>query len=146
MAECRIQGSTSLSAWPRCQGRSWNASSWVLSCDTWNQGIRPSQDGFVKGKSCLTNLIPFHDKETHLVDEREAADVSTWTLVKPLTSFPMASLGETGCPWLGQVCSWLGRKLSRWPGPGSVGEWNYVQLVTGHQWCSPGLGIGASPV
>jgi len=27
-----------------------------------NQVIRPSQHGFLKGRSCLPNLISFHDK------------------------------------------------------------------------------------
>ncbi|KAK4810275.1 LOW QUALITY PROTEIN: hypothetical protein QYF61_015305 [Mycteria americana] len=40
-----------------------------------NQGIRPSQHGFMKGRSCLTNLISFYDKVTHLVDEGEAVDI-----------------------------------------------------------------------
>ena len=40
-----------------------------------NQGIRPSQHGFMKVKSCLTNLISFHDRETRLVDEGKAVDV-----------------------------------------------------------------------
>ncbi|GAB0209644.1 mitochondrial enolase superfamily member 1 [Grus japonensis] len=39
------------------------------------QVIRPSQHGFVKGRSCLTNLISFYDKVTHLVDEGKAVDV-----------------------------------------------------------------------
>jgi len=34
-----------------------------------NQGIRPSQHGFMKGRSCLTNLISFNDQVTCLVDE-----------------------------------------------------------------------------
>ena len=29
-----------------------------------NQVIRPSQHGFMKGRSCLTNLISFYDKMT----------------------------------------------------------------------------------
>ncbi|KAK4822666.1 hypothetical protein QYF61_019033 [Mycteria americana] len=40
-----------------------------------NQGIRPSQCGFMKGKSCLTNLISFYDQMTCLVDEGKAVDV-----------------------------------------------------------------------
>ena len=39
-----------------------------------NQGIRPSQHGCVKGRSCLTNLI--YDQVTHLVDEGKAVDVT----------------------------------------------------------------------
>jgi len=37
----------------------------ILSDITWhvwdNWGIRPSQHGFMKGRSCLTNLISFYD-------------------------------------------------------------------------------------
>jgi len=38
------------------------------------QGIRPSQHGFMKSRSCLTNLI-FYDQVTSLVDEGKAVDV-----------------------------------------------------------------------
>ncbi|KAK4832481.1 LOW QUALITY PROTEIN: hypothetical protein QYF61_023528 [Mycteria americana] len=40
-----------------------------------SQGIRPSQHGFRKGMSCLTNLISFYKQVTHLVDEGKAVDV-----------------------------------------------------------------------
>ncbi|KAK4831416.1 hypothetical protein QYF61_017547 [Mycteria americana] len=40
-----------------------------------NQGIKPSQHGFRKGRSCLTNLISFYDKVTCVVDEGKAVDV-----------------------------------------------------------------------
>ena len=40
-----------------------------------NQGIGLSQHGFMKGRSCLTNLVSFYDKVTRLVDEGKAVDV-----------------------------------------------------------------------
>jgi len=40
-----------------------------------NRGIRPSHDAFMKGRSCLTNLISFYDQVTCLVDEGKAVDV-----------------------------------------------------------------------
>ena len=39
------------------------------------QMIRPSQHGFMKGRSCLTNLISFYDRVTCLLDEGKAVDV-----------------------------------------------------------------------
>ncbi|PKU45527.1 rna-directed dna polymerase from mobile element jockey-like [Limosa lapponica baueri] len=39
------------------------------------QAIRPSHHGFMKVRSCLTNLISFYDKVTRLVDEGKAVDV-----------------------------------------------------------------------
>ncbi len=39
-----------------------------------NQGIRPSQHRFMKGRSCLTNLISFYDQVARLVDEGKAVD------------------------------------------------------------------------
>ncbi|KAK4825642.1 hypothetical protein QYF61_001427 [Mycteria americana] len=51
----------------------------ILSAITWhvenNQGIKPSQHGFRKGRSCLTNLISFYNKVTRLMDEGKAVDV-----------------------------------------------------------------------
>ena len=40
-----------------------------------NQAIRPSQHGFLKGRSCSTNQISFYDKVTRLMDEGKAVDV-----------------------------------------------------------------------
>ena len=40
-----------------------------------NAVIGPSQHGFTRGRSCLTNLISFYDKITHLVDQGKPGDV-----------------------------------------------------------------------
>ena len=40
-----------------------------------NQMIRPNQHGFMKGRSCLTNLISFYDRVTCLLDEGKAVDL-----------------------------------------------------------------------
>ena len=40
----------------------------ITQCMWDNEGVRPSQHGFMKGKSCLTNLISY-DRVTLLVDE-----------------------------------------------------------------------------
>ncbi|KAF4795088.1 hypothetical protein TURU_096084 [Turdus rufiventris] len=40
-----------------------------------DQGIRPSQHEFRRGKSCLANLFSFYDQVTHLVDVGKAVDV-----------------------------------------------------------------------
>ena len=40
-----------------------------------NQGIRPSQRGFTKGRSCLINLVSLYDLVTRLVDEEKVVDV-----------------------------------------------------------------------
>ncbi|GAB0204815.1 mitochondrial enolase superfamily member 1 [Grus japonensis] len=51
----------------------------ILSAITWHVQdkpvIWPSQHGFMKGKSCLTNLISFCEKVICLIDEGKAVDV-----------------------------------------------------------------------
>ncbi|KAK4810604.1 LOW QUALITY PROTEIN: hypothetical protein QYF61_007341 [Mycteria americana] len=88
----------------------------ILSAIRWhvqdNQLIRPSQHGFMKGRSCLTNLISFYDKVTHLVEEGKAVDVVYLDFSK---AFDTHSPGETGCSWLGRVYSSVGKNwLDGW--------------------------------
>jgi len=82
-----------------------------------NQGIRPSQHGFMKGMSCLTILIPFYDQVTHLVDEDKAVDVVYLDFSEAFDTVPhsillekVAAHGLNGCAlcwiknWLGGQC------------------------------------------
>ncbi|GAB0180701.1 mitochondrial enolase superfamily member 1 [Grus japonensis] len=100
----------------------------ILNAITWhvqgNQVIRPSQHGFMKATSCLTNLISFYDKVTRLVDEGKAVDVVYLDFSKGFDTVchRQNSPGETGCSWLGWAYALLSNKLAGWPGPKSCGE------------------------
>lgn len=53
-----VRGNTALSAWIWCQRRSWSSLRAIMWLTQESQGIRSSQDGFVKDWSYLTNLSP----------------------------------------------------------------------------------------
>jgi len=59
-----------------------------------NQGIRPSQHGFMNDRSCLTNLISFYDKVTCLVDEDKAVHVVYLDFSKAFDTVPRNILVE----------------------------------------------------
>jgi len=59
-----------------------------------NEGIRPSQHAFMNGRSCLTNLISFYDKVTHLVDEGKAVSVVYLDFNKAFDTVPHSILVE----------------------------------------------------
>ena len=84
-----------------------------------NQGIKPSQHGFRKGRSCLTNPTSFYDKVTRLVDEGKAVDGVSLDFSKAFDSVShgillekRAAHGLDGCP-LCWVKNWLDGRAQR---------------------------------
>lgn len=52
-----------------------------------NQGIRPSQLGFMRGRCCLTNLTSSRDRVTHWEEEGKAVGMFSWAfLLSPVSS------------------------------------------------------------
>ena len=85
----------------------------ITQCVQDNKVIRPSQHGFMKGRSCLPNQISFCDKVTLLADEGEAMDVVYLDFSKDLDTISrsillekLAARGLDGYT-LGWVKNWL---------------------------------------
>jgi len=84
-----------------------------------HQAIQHSQHGFMKGRSCLTNLISFSDQVTHLVDEGKAVDVAYVDFSKAFDTVPhsnllekLAARGLDGCT-LCWIKNWLNGRAQR---------------------------------
>uniref|UniRef100_A0A8B9ZR40 Reverse transcriptase domain-containing protein n=1 Tax=Anas zonorhyncha TaxID=75864 RepID=A0A8B9ZR40_9AVES len=97
-----------------------------------NQAIRTSQHGFMKGRSCLTNLISFYDKVTRLMDEGKAADVVYLDFSKAFDtvshSILLKKLDALGLDWhtLGWVKNWLDSRAHRVLVNGVKSSWRPV--------------------
>ncbi|KAK4829261.1 hypothetical protein QYF61_002653 [Mycteria americana] len=89
-----------------------------------NQGIKPSQHGFRKGRSCLTNLISFYDKVTRLVDEGKAVDVVYLEFSKAFDTVSHSILLEKLT--LRSVKNWLDGRAQRVVVNGVYSSWRLV--------------------
>ena len=76
--------------------------------------IRDSQHGFVKGRSCLTNLIEFFEEVTKCVDEGRAVDVIYMDFSKAFDKVPHGRLMKKVrmCGIEGKLADWIGNWLS----------------------------------
>ncbi|KAK4830012.1 hypothetical protein QYF61_008275 [Mycteria americana] len=106
----------------------------ALSLETFkdNQGIKPGQHGFRKGRSCLTNLISFYDKVTRLVDEGKAVDDVCLDFSKAFDTVShsillekLAAHGLDGCT-LRWVKNWLDSRAQRVVVNGVYSSWRPV--------------------
>ena len=88
-----------------------------------NQVIRPSQHEFMKGRSCLTNMISY-DRATCLLDEGKAVDVVYLDFSKAFDtishSILLVKLAGHGLD--AHMLCWVKNSGAGWPGPKSCGE------------------------
>jgi len=74
--------------------------------DSW--GIRPSHHGFMKDRSCLTNLVSVYDLVTRLVDEGKAVDIVYLDFSKAFDSVSHSILQKlAACGLDGYTLSWV---------------------------------------
>ena len=110
-----------------------------------NQGIRPSQHGFMNARSCLTSLILFCDKVTRLADESRAVDVVYLDFSKVFDTIPHSNLvEELAAHGLdGRTLRWVKHWMA-----GPKGLWSVELYPAGSQSrvVSPGFGTGATPI
>jgi len=97
-----------------------------------NQEIRPSQHGFMKGRSCLTILISCYDQVTHPVDKGKAVDVIYLDFSKAFDTVShsillekLAARGLDGCT-LHWVKNWLDHQGQRVVVNGAKSSWRPV--------------------
>lgn len=93
-----------------------------LQCHHMTHATHPEDQAqpekFMKGRSCLANIISLYDRLINWVYEEKAVKVSAWTFVKPPAMFPQHFPGETSCSWTSALFIWL---KTGWMGPENGG-------------------------
>jgi len=97
-----------------------------------SQGIRPSQHRFMKGRSCLTNMISFYDQVTRLVDEDKAVGIIYLDFSNAFDTVPhsillekLAAQGLDRCT-LHWIKNWLNGREQRVVVNGVKSSWRLV--------------------
>ena len=94
--------------------------------------IRDSKDGFISGKSCLTNVVAFYDGVTAPVEKGKATDVTDLDFCKAFDTVPhnilaakleRCAFDEWASRWLRD---WLDGHIERVRVNGSVSKWKSV--------------------
>uniref|UniRef100_A0A670K9H8 Reverse transcriptase domain-containing protein n=1 Tax=Podarcis muralis TaxID=64176 RepID=A0A670K9H8_PODMU len=97
-----------------------------------NAVITNSQHGFLKNKSCQTNLLSFFDRITTLVDEGNAVDVAYLDFSKAFDKVPhdilVKKLVKCGLDYATTqwICNWLNDRTQRVLINGSSSSWRRV--------------------
>lgn len=82
-----------------------------------SQGVRPSQHGFMKSRSCLTILFSFYEKVIELVDDEKSIDVLYLNLSKTSDTVSCNVLEKLGCHgFYRYTIHWGKKKNTGWLG------------------------------
>ncbi len=93
--------------------------------------INPSQHGFLKARSCLTNLLCFYEEITKWVDEGSPVDIIYLDFQKALDKVPQQRLlklkshGRGNCI-INLIEQWLTDRRQRVIVDGEVSSWKSV--------------------
>ena len=106
--------------------------------------INDSQHGFMKGRSCLTNLLEYLETVTKLLDEGVSVDVIYLDFAKAFDKVPHARLLKKleahGIE--GDFTRWI-KKLARRKKTKSEYQWQVIRMGECDEWCPSGFSPGA---
>jgi len=106
-----------------------------------------NQQGFPKGKSCLTNLVAFYNGVTASVNKGRATDAIYLNWCKEsdtvLHNILVTKLEKKWIWWMDRS---LDKESAGWLHSESGGQWLNVQVEIGDEWCSLGIGVGTSVI
>jgi len=116
---------------------------------TENKGevIGGNQCGFTNSKSCLTNLVAFYNGVTASVNKGRATDAIYLNWCKESdTVLHNILVTKLEKKWIWWVDRSLDKESAGWLHSESGGQWLYVQVEIGDEWCSLGIGVGTSVI
>jgi hypothetical protein len=102
-----------------------------------NNLIRPSQHGFLPGRSCSTNLLEFLEKVTKEVDSGKPYDIVFLDFAKAFDKVPKNGSGKTQSSRSQRRSSEMGRELAEWKTTESGPNWEEIRVERCPLWCSP---------